>query len=785
MSPRNPVVLALAAGFALPALAASQDGNVEWDGLSHAPWQERTPRVPMDGESFAVRFQSFRGDLTGASVVWNDGSGQGVAAASVVSSFGPYDVWEAVVPATAGDEVSYVIEATDGADSDYLGPDGVSDGQGPAWAIDFTTLSHAPYGSTPVEGGTVFRVWAPTRSTCDVRGEFNGWSTGDALSKIGEDFIGFVAGAGAGDMYKYYFNGGLWRTDARARLLVPTDNYNSVIVDPDSYEWQTEGFSPVPREQMVVYQLHVGTFAGRNDPAGPTPNPSGYIDVAERVQHLVDLGVNAVQLNPVNEFPGDFSGGYASVNAAAIESAYGDVDDFKAMVDALHGAGIAVLLDIVWNHVSISDNFLWDYDGTQIYFDSPHVDTPWGAQADFNNAKVRDFYLDSVDLFLDDYRLDGYRVDAVMYMVDGFLTPQWAPGQSIIRAMNDRIDRRYADGVSIAEKYDDDTWTVDDTPAFGGSGIGFDAQYHNRFKNELRGAVFGENAGGDPNMSAVASVIQGTGGSFADAAFNYFELHDDAWPLNGHERFVRVADPVQPSNNDKARGLQTLANSVALAARGVPAILQGTEWLEDDGWEANRLDWSLKTLNAGVVDYYSDLIATRTSEPALYANSPINVFHVNDAADVLAFERFEFDGRSFVAVVNLSPIDAGTYLLGMPRAGTWGVVVNNDAVEYDGDGFGPAPGGIVQTEPIPRDGFDQRVSLAIPGYGFLLLEHDPDMGCNPADLAEPFGTLDLSDVTGFVQAFSMQQSAADLDGNGIWDLADTLAFVDAFGAGCP
>ncbi|MDD3642921.1 MAG: alpha-amylase family glycosyl hydrolase, partial [Candidatus Krumholzibacteria bacterium] len=114
---------------------------------------------------------------------------------------------------------------------------------------------------------------------------------------------------------------------------------------------------------------------GRNDPYGAAPHPSRYIDVAARAGHLAELGVNAVMINPVTEFPGDLSGGYNPITAWAPEWAYGSPDDLKSMVDALHLHGIAVLLDIVWNHFSFSDNYLWYYDGTQIYFDDPAVET--------------------------------------------------------------------------------------------------------------------------------------------------------------------------------------------------------------------------------------------------------------------------------------------------------------------------------------------------------------------------------------------------------------------------
>ena len=763
-----------------PLIAADLDNIVQWDGLSHLESQDRTPRVPVNGEAFTVRFQANRDDLSSAIVHWNAGTPE-TSLASIVDHRGPYDIWEASIPATAASSLSYYIELQDGSDSDYLGIDGVSDHQPTSsFVIDSTTFEHAPHGVTLVTGGAVFKVWSPSATTCSVRGAFNSWSLADPMTRVDDDFVAFVPNAQAGQMYKYFFENSTWSPDANAQLLVPSDNYNSVIVDQDEYIWNTNGFSPAPFEEMVIYQLHIGTFAGRNDPMGSAPSPSRYIDVTERADHLEDLGVNAVMINPINEFPGEFSGGYNPISAHAIESSLGDVEDFKAMVDALHERGIAVLLDIVWNHFDGNQNFLWNYDGSQIYYDTPAIGTPWGAQHDFNRSQVRDYFIDSVDLFLGEYRLDGYRVDAVMAMVDSGWTPQFNEGQTIMRGLNDLIDQRYADKHTIAEKYDDDTWTVGDTSF----GIGFDAQYHNAYKEAIRGAVFAEGLGGNPNMSSLAAALNGTNGAVRDQAFNYFELHDDAWPLNGHERAVRQFDSVLPSNNDKARGLQTLGNGITLMSQGTPAILQGTEWLEDDGWENNKIDWSHKITNAGVFDFYSDLIELRTTKPALFANSDIDIFHVNDGADVIAFERSGADGRSYVIVANISPNELGGYILGLPRGGQWGVMINNDAEEYDGNGSGTS--GSFMSDPIARDGFAQQTTLQIPAYGFMVLQHNPEFdGCSAADFASPFGTLNFFDISAFLNAFSSGDLTADLNSSGSLNFFDISEFLSSYTAGCP
>ncbi len=760
-----------------PLLGADHDGNVEWDGVSHVVWQDLRPLVPMQGDAFGVRVQAYRGDLTGVSAVADVGGVETAYPASVVGQLGPYDIWQADLPATGETAMSYTFVLTDGLDTDYLGPDGMSsEPHASGYELDFATLGHAPVGATPVAGGTVFRVWAPTRATCHVRGEFNGWTTANSLTKVGEHFIGFVAGAGTGQMYKYYFNNSVWNTDPRASSLNPTDNQNAIITDPLAYAWEHDDFIADPLENLVLYQLHVGSFAGRNDPFGPASNPSGYRDVGERASQLADLGVNAVMVNPINEFPGDFSGGYNPVSAYAWEWALGTPDDLKYMVDQLHAHGVAVILDVVWNHLSPSDNFLWNYDGTQLYFDSPAQDTPWGAQADFDAQGVFDYYLDSVHHVMGEFRMDGYRQDAVMAMTDSGWTGQWPAGQALMRAMNDVIDNRYADANAIAEIYIDNPWVH--------TGIYFDTQYHNSFKNALRDAVFAA-GGGTPNVSAVAAAIDGTGGVVGTQVLNYFELHDDAWPLNGHERAVKQIDTSFPHDDQFARGRTTLANGIVLLAAGVPAILQGSEWLEDQGWEENKIDWSHKTTYAGVFDYYKAIIGRRTSEPALGADADVWVYHVNEGADVIAFERWVDGGKSFVVLVNLSNTNRDDYRIGLPRTGTWGVAVSNQAAEFGGAGDGET--GTFEAEAIASGPHAQSAAIDIPARGLMLLEHEPSgASCNAADIAEPFGSLDFSDVLAFLVAFGSMSPEADLaDPIGAFDFSDVLAFLNAYGSGCP
>jgi 1,4-alpha-glucan branching enzyme len=700
----------------------------------------------------------------------------------VVGSRGPYDLWEAMIPSTASSTLNYILEITDGTDTDYYSAKGMTDNLdlSQPFKINFTTLEHAPIGSTPVAGGTVFKVWSPASTSCTVRGTFNNWGQSAPLAKVGEHFIGFVSGAAAGGRYKYFFNSSVWNSDPRSAALVPTDSYNSVIVNPDAYQWQTNDFSPDPMEQLVVYQLHVGTFAGRNDPKGSTPNPSRYIDVAARADHLAELGVNAVMVNPINEFPGDFSGGYNNISPFAIESKLGTPDQFRQMVDALHARGIAVLLDVVLNHSASSDNIIWNFGGSQQYFDTPAVGTPWGSQADFDKPGVQQYYIDSAENFLTDYRLDGFRMDAVMYMTDSGLTPQWSSGQKIVRAIHDNKNNRHIDKHTIAEIYIDNRWATDPTS----SGLGFTAQYQNEFKEAVRSAIF-EAAYGSPNLQRVANVLNGQGfGVSGSSVLSYFELHDDCWTLSGGQRAVSRIDTTAPADDQFARGRTKIAQAFNLLSRGVPAIVQGTEWLEDEGWESSRLDWSHKTRYPGIFKFYRDLIALRTSEPPLFANSPLYAFHVNEWLDVMAWERYAFGGGSFVAIVNLSNSDRNGYRIGIPREGRWVVAINSNDVQYDGPGGGPA--GVVQIENVASSSFSRSAVFDIPPRTMLLLKH---VAC-PADLNAD-GFVDDEDFVLFAFAYNILDCTdpsmpagcpADLNEDGFVDDADFSLFAVAYDA---
>lgn len=764
--------VALAAGPALAQL----DGDVQWALLSHEPAADRRPLCPLAGQPFEVLFQTAPYDVTSARVRVDPGAdGVGMAGffdARWVGRRGPIDLWSATLPGWLRSRFSYTIEVTDGDDVDYLTPAGPAEEPIGGWVIDTDTLEHAPYGATPVTGGVVFRVWAPNAVFAAVRGSFNDWAADDRLTKLGEDFIGFIPGAAPGDAYKYFFDNTHWRTDPRGRYIESNGSVNARVIDPLAYRWNNDAFTPEPRENWVVYQLHIGTFAGLNDPYGPTPAVARYKDVTARVDHLRDLGVNAVMLNPINEFPTERSGGYNSTTMFAFESSYGTPDELKEMIDTLHGAGIAVLLDVVWNHFPSGDNILWEYDGGQPYFDDPPVGTPWGPQADIDNPNVLRYFFDSVETVLGEYRMDGYRHDAIYELVSA---SQWEPGQRLVRDSMARIRSRFPDAHVIGEVYNNSAWNT--SPA----GIDLDAQYHEAFKNAVKQAV-DDAAFGDPDVGRLAAAIDGSGPWVeGPAVFNYYELHDEAWSLSGEgrTRAVKQIDTAWPHDDRYALGRTKLANGLTILSQGMPAILMGTEWAEDNGWEVEKIDWSHRQTYADVFDFYRDLIDLRTRRPALSAWAGCDVFHVNEGANVLAFERFDADGRSYVVVANFSNTDFPEYNMGVPRQGEWGLIVNSEDARYGGTGFGTQPGPLAVTDGW-HSGHGQYVSLQLPAHGFVILQHEPEYVVEPTAADRNLdGSTDADDVRAFLADLADRSRQADVNGDIETDAADLFGFLNA------
>ena len=339
-------------------------------------------------------------------------------------------------------------------------------------------------------GGTGFRVWAPHADAVSVIGDFNGED--DTANPLDPEDGGWwsadVDGAVAGQAYRYRIVRGrevLKRKDPYGRD-VRHSNGPSVITDP-AFDWGSGEFVPPAWNDLIIYEMHVGTF---HDQPGGAP---GTFDTAiARLPHIVELGANAVEVMPLTEFPGAVSWGYNPADPFAVESDYGGPLAFKRFVKAAHALGIAVIVDVVYNHFGPSDLDLWQFDGWHendkggIYFYNDHRSrTPWGdTRPDYGRSEVRDYLRDNALMWLDEYRADGLRWDMTLFMrtIHGSQsdTGQSIPdGWRVMQEINEAIDARWPGKISIAEDLQDNQWVTKET---GAGGAGFDAQWADNFR---------------------------------------------------------------------------------------------------------------------------------------------------------------------------------------------------------------------------------------------------------------------------------------------------------------
>ncbi|MEX2221887.1 MAG: malto-oligosyltrehalose trehalohydrolase [Candidatus Rokuibacteriota bacterium] len=268
--------------------------------------------------------------------------------------------------------------------------------------------AHAmPFGAEIRDGATRFRLWAPGARQVELWLEEPGRAV--AMARDAGGWAEYVTReAPAGTRYRYRIDGEMLVPDPAARFQPGDVHGASEVIDPLAYPWTDTAWGGLAPERLVFYELHVGTFTA----AGT------YAAVAERLDHLVSLGVSAVELMPLADFPGRRGWGYDGVLLFAPDASYGRPEALKALVDAAHARGLAVFLDVVYNHFGPEGNYLHRY--APGFFDARHQ-TPWGDGINYDGAGsevVRAFVIHNALYWIEEYHLDGLRLDAVNAIVD-------------------------------------------------------------------------------------------------------------------------------------------------------------------------------------------------------------------------------------------------------------------------------------------------------------------------------------------------------------------------------
>ncbi|HMP73139.1 MAG TPA: alpha-amylase family glycosyl hydrolase [Kiritimatiellia bacterium] len=557
------------------------------------------------------------------------------------------------------------------------------------------------WGATPYADqagtGVTFRVWAPNASKITVFGPFNNWNT-NATPLVREIPLtnGIwsvdVPAARPGQEYKFSINDTQRRRDPRARQVIHSGEAPGVIYDNHAYYWQTPEFIPPPLEDLVIYELHIGTFNHPN----PTENQVGtFYQAIERLDEIALLGINAIHLMPVAEFAGNNSWGYNPSDPFAVESAYGGPDALKAFVDAAHARGLAVILDVVHNHYGPDDldNSLWEFDGWAgpqgggIYFyQTPdRALTPWGPRPNYAHPQVRAYIRDNIRMWIEDYRIDGFRWDATLYMR---FTTNFAPiaeGELLLREISDMMAMEFPEKIHIAEDLlGDERLTA---PLSITNGLGFNSQWDRSFHEILTAQLISDIS---RNLQVIAGLMTYTGGT---RRLIYTESHDEVGYLNedeGARRFTTEIDPLNPFSYI-ARKKSTMGAVFALTAPGIPMIFQGQEMLENELFSTTEgVDWTKTNTYSGIVRLYQDAIGLRRNRSGVSAGlqgSFSSASVTNDGTMLLVHRGIPGQPQHDVFIVaNLSTNFIDGYWIDFPPAdGTWHVHFNSDHAHYSPD----------------------------------------------------------------------------------------------------
>jgi 1,4-alpha-glucan branching enzyme len=596
-----------------------------------------------------------------------------------------------------------------------------------------TDSYHPGMGTFLIPGGAAFRVWAPFASRVSVAGDFNQWSTTiNPLTTEGNGYwYGEVPGAQIGHQYKFVINSGetvLWRKNPYA-CEVSNSSGNAIIHNPN-FDWTGDTFQMPAWNELVIYEMHVGTF---NDPHND--GPGTFDNILPKLPYLRELGINAIQIMPVAEFAMDVSWGYNPAQPFAVESALGGAEGMHRFVKAAHSNGIAVILDVVYNHFGPGDLDLWRFDGWMdanheggIYFyDNDRARTQWGPRPDYGRGEVRQYIRDNALFWLHKYHIDGLRFDSVVNIRNrhgknndpgGDLPDGW----SLVQWINNEIRASQPWKITIAEDMQGNAWITRDT---GMGGAGFGSQWEAGFAHSIRNAIIPADDSQRDLLAVRDALYQRYNGDAVQRVI-YTESHDEV--ANGKQR---VPEEIWPGNAESwfSRKRSTLGAALTFTAPGIPMIFQGQELLEDGFFQDSvPIDWARFVAFNGIHHLYRDLIRLRRNwfnQTAGLRGQHINVFHVNNSDKVIAFHRWENGGAGddVVVVTNFADRSYTSYMLGMPHSGMWRVRFNSDWQGYSPD-FGNHPGFDTMADGEGRDGMPHQAGVGIGPYSVLILSQD-------------------------------------------------------------
>ena len=588
----------------------------------------------------------------------------------------------------------------------------------------------------PHEGvdGTSFSVWAPHARAARVVGDFNDWNgVGHAMRRLDDNGVWelFVPGVTPGSAYKFEMlsRAGEWvkRADPMARFTeVPPATASRVgqsLHEWGDEAWMTQRAARDPHNSpMSVYELHVGSWR-------PGLDYRGLAD--ELIDYIRQTGFTHVEFMPLAEHPFGGSWGYQVTGYYAPTSRFGHPDDLKYLIDRLHGAGIGVIMDWVPGHFPKDEWALARFDGEPVY---EHSDPRRGEQMDwgtyifdFGQSQVRNFLVANALYWLEEFHIDGLRVDAVASMIyldysrkDGEWLPNIYGGRenleaiSFLQEVNATAYKRNPGIVMIAEE--STSWPGVTKPT-ASSGLGFGLKWNMGWMHDSLQYMHE-----DPMYRSY---------HHNDITFSFFYAFSENFllPISHDEVVHGKGSLLHKMPGDQ---WQKLANvraylSFMWAHPGKQLLFMGSEFGQPSEWSEERgLDWWIldQPIHRGLQQLVGALNRAYVGTPALWEqdNTAAGFEWIdggNATQNVLAFLRWSHSGEPLVGLFNFSGNPVGPYRVGLPFAGTWDEVINTDAIEFGGSGVGNF--GSVTALDEPFQGRPASVELTLPPLGGLWL----------------------------------------------------------------
>ena len=592
------------------------------------------------------------------------------------------------------------------------------------------------FGAHRRDEGWIFRLWAPHAHMVQLAGDFNGWQGQDMTCQDGIWEL-IVPRAQVYDAYKYIVHGAdgqvRWKADPYGFHTQTRPDSSSKVYDLAGYDWHDGAWlrrraeKPLRDGVMNIYEVHLGSW--RRHENGATYS---YRDSADELADYVkDMGYTAVELLPVTEYPLDDSWGYQCTGYFAPTSRYGTPHDFMYLVDRLHRAGIAVILDWVPAHFCKDEQGLINFDGTCLYeYGDPlkWEHAGWGTRVfDFGKNEVRSFLLSSAAFWLRQYHIDGLRVDAVasmLYLDYDRSGGQWRPNCyggrenleaiDFLRLLNETVHQAEPGIVTVAEE--STAWPKVSHPVSDG-GLGFDLKWNMGWMNDVchylkMDPFFRQYHHNDITFSMVYAFSE------------HFVLpvsHDEVVHMKGSLRGKMPGDDWR-----QLAGVRSFYTYM-LCHPGKKLFFMGAELGQWHEWDfRGQLDWYL--LDAEPTAKTHECI--RALNQFYKRNKPLWENDLDwdgfrwlvpddNHNNVIVFVRRDRGGHELVCSVNFSPEAHESYRFGVPAKARYEEVFNTDDIAWGGSGV--VNGAPIVTEDIPSHGWEQSISVRIPPLGAVIL----------------------------------------------------------------